>query len=187
MRTNEENTKKQKFIESIVDAIQMNITDFTNNLKTGKPYEQMIYQWITTLYEDEIPVEEAVSIIHQKRLQVLFNNSEVKSPDLEIAKIRNRVMSGIKHHPAYKELNNNNIQKIHSKIDALVKPNLHSSHDIVAIVSNIMNQLLQAQQQEIKNNLKPKNHKRRNKMFVTFPLHIEVPPIIGVYNNTNTI
>ncbi len=185
MRTNEENTKKNSFIESIVDAIQMDITDFTNNLKTGEPYEQMIYQWIITLYEDNVPVEEAITIIHQKRLQVLFNNSEVKSPNTEIAKIRNRVMSGIKHHPAYNELNNDNIQKVHLKIDALVKPNLHSSYDIVAIVSNIMNQLVQAQQQEIKNNLKPKNHeKKRNKMFVTFPLHTKVSPIVGVYNNT---
>ncbi len=162
MKTNEENTEKQRFIESIIDAIQMNIIDFKDNLNKGESYELMIYQWITNLYEEKVNIEEAVIIVHQKRLQVLFHNAEVKTPEAEISKVRKRIFDRLHKTSLYTNLNHKNKEYIHSRIESLIQPNLHSCSDIIKIIFKICRKLGNDQKPTITNILKPKYERKKN-------------------------
>ncbi len=162
MKTNEKNTKKQRFIESIINSIQMTVKDFMDNLNKGESYELMIYQWIISLYKEKVNIEEAVTIVHQKRLQVLFNNAEVKTPEAEILKVRKRIFDRLQKTSLYNNLNHKNKEYIHSKVEGLIKPNLHSCSDIIKIIFKICRKLGNDQKPTITNILKPKYERKSN-------------------------
>ncbi|TPN82969.1 hypothetical protein [Aquimarina algicola] len=182
MKTNEENTKKQRFIESIIDSIQMNILDFKDNLNKGESYELMIYQWINNLFEEKVEIEEAVTIVHQKRLQVLFNNAEVKTPEAEISKVRKRIFDRLDKTSLYNNLNHKNKEYIHSRIESLIQPNLHSCSDIIKIIFKICRKLGNDQKPTITKNLKPKYERKKNTNN-NMVLHNLVTPNAYLLNN----
>ncbi|TPN87434.1 hypothetical protein [Aquimarina algicola] len=182
MKRNIDNKEESKYLELIIDSIQMNILDFQDNLNKGESYELMIYQWITNLYEEKVNVEEAVTIVHQKRLQVLFHNAEVKTPEAEISKIRKRIFDRLQKTSLYNNLNHRNKEYIHSRIESLIKPNLHSCSDVIKIIFKICRKLGNDQKPTITKNLKPKYERKKNTNN-NMVLHNLITPNTYLLNN----
>ncbi len=183
MKTNEENINKQRFVECIVNSMQMTVIDFTNSLHKGAPYEHMIHQWITSLYEEKVEIEEAITIIHQRRLQVLFYNSEIKTPEVEITKARKRVLDRLKNSAIYNSLDKKNKEYVHSKIENLIRPNLHSCSDIFKIILKICKKLRNDQKSTITNTVKPKTHETKKNTNNNMVLHNLITPNTYLLNN----
>lgn len=132
--------EKNKFVSSIIDSIKMNVDDFMQNLTNGEKYESIIYEWSINLFYEGKSIEDAIKVIHERRMLIIFNSSYNSSSREEYVSIRNhqRVMEELKSLPTYYNLNPKQKASIQINIDALVESKLRTHSELIKIVINII-------------------------------------------------
>lgn len=133
-------TNKNEFVASIITSIKMNTNDFMENLSKGENYERIIYEWSVNLFNEGKTIEDAIKIIHERRMLIVFNSSYNSSSREEYVSIRNhqRIMEELKSLPAYFNLNQKQKASLQNKIDALIESKLRTHSEVIRLVLEII-------------------------------------------------
>ncbi|WP_271769252.1 hypothetical protein [Aquimarina algiphila] len=133
---------KNKFISSIIDSIKMNVNDFMQNLANGEKYETTIYEWSINLFKEGKSIDDAIKVIHEKRMLIIFNSSYISSTREELITARNRqrIMTELNSQPIYINLNEKQKASIQKNIDVLVESKLRTHSTIIKLVLELIKQ-----------------------------------------------
>ncbi len=158
MKNSRQEIKRSKYITTIISSVQMNVDDFMQNLGNGENYENTIYQWAITLFDEGKSLKEAINIILQRRELVVLNSMKIpeNQDTAVVSRLHQKVMKGLSIHPVYFNLNNSQKKSIKNKIDALIATRLYRHNEIIQFVIGIIRHTLPQSQKKItKNNINP--------------------------------
>lgn len=137
---NNQKIRKYQFIIGVIKSLQMNPVEFEQNLIKGAVYETILYNWSVNLFQEGKDINEAIRIILEKRIQIIYSINGGFTSEGNIINNRNcqKVLAKLKDQPTYSNLRENEKQKVKSKINALVQTRLWSIAEIVDLTHEII-------------------------------------------------
>lgn len=179
MKNSERNRKRNKFISLIIEAMKINVTDFMQNVADGEKYESTIYEWSVKLFDENIPINDAIKKIQERRMKVILDAAPISSATEELATSKNheRVMSGLKSKQIYSNLNEKQKASIQININALVDSKLHSHSSIINLVIEVIHHNINTKKWETNSETKKSKNKldsdNRSALFFEFNHYLQ--------------
>ncbi len=142
MKEQDHISKRNQFIKTIIESIQMTVSDFMLNLASEESYEKNIYCWSISLFEERKSIDEAIKIVHRRRMSVLLSCTNEFDMKNKISLHRQKVMNKLKLEPTYCKLSKSQKRYFQDSIDRYIETDLYSYPEIVEMTLALIKRTL---------------------------------------------
>ena len=109
----------------------MDIEEFVTNVSNENTYEKTIFNWINSLYDNNIGIKKAILIIHKKRMDAIFNTKLDFNIQHRIDETFLKTMKILERNSKFRELNESEVAQIKERVHRLAASNLYHFSSIV--------------------------------------------------------